>query len=174
MRFLYVAKMRRLCQGEEHNFFAGYGANVVVQAQHFGAGDLLDHRFHDRPGRFDQMGPYLFEQVSSFLSWERLDQLLFGRRQDTLEADHEQITDQVGAKVLGSPAHVFPFEARHPFADSGFDFSLCFHGGLEHGRIPSRKPARALARTGRQNGTHCSRGNWKTQYQGVGVRVGPS
>ena len=34
--------MRRLSQGEDDKFFAGYGANVVVQAQHFGAGDLLD------------------------------------------------------------------------------------------------------------------------------------
>ena len=47
-----------------------------------------------------------------------------------LEADHEQIADQMGVNILGAPAHVFLFEAADPFADGGFDFSLCFHGGL--------------------------------------------
>ena len=78
------------------NLFSGHGADVVVQAQHLDARDLLDHCFHDRPRRFDQMGPYLFEQVPPLLGDERLDQLLFSRGQDALEADHEEITDQVG------------------------------------------------------------------------------
>ena len=77
------------------------------------------------------MGPHLFEQVPPLLGRERLDQLLFGRGQDALEADHEQIADQVGVDVLGSPAHVFLLEAADPFADGGFDFSLRFHSDLE-------------------------------------------
>jgi hypothetical protein len=44
-----------------------------------------------------------------------------------VEADHEEITDQVGVDVLGSAPHVFLFKASHPFADRGFDFSLRFH-----------------------------------------------
>jgi hypothetical protein len=64
-------------------------------------GDLLDHRFQDRPRRFHQMGAYLFEQVSALLGRERLDQLLFGGGQDALEADHEEIIDQMGVNVLG-------------------------------------------------------------------------
>jgi hypothetical protein len=87
-----------------------------------------------------EMGPYLFEDVSSFLSRQRLDQLLLGRRQDTLEPDDEEIADPVAANVLGSPAHVFLFEARDPCADGGFDFPLCPHGGLERGRILARRP----------------------------------
>ena len=122
-------------QGEEHDLFAGHGADVVVQAQHLDAGDLLDHRFQDRPRRFDQLGPDFFEQVPPLLGRQRLDQLLFGRGQDALEADHEKVADQVGVNVLGPPAHVFLFKARHPFADGGFDFSLCFHGDLE--RVPT-------------------------------------
>ena len=62
-----------------------------------------------------------------FLGRERLDQVLLGRGQDALEADDEQIADQVGADVLGSPAHVVLLEAADPFANGGFDFSLRFH-----------------------------------------------
>ena len=65
------AEKRRLGQGEEHDFFASYGADVVMQAQHLDAGGLLDHRFHDRPRRFDEMGPDLFEQVPPLLGRQR-------------------------------------------------------------------------------------------------------
>ena len=88
--FLGVAVKRRLGQGEENDFLAGCGADVVVQAQHLAAGDLLDHRFHDRPRRLDQVRAYLFEQVSALLDRERLDQLLFGRGQHAPEADDER------------------------------------------------------------------------------------
>jgi RNA polymerase sigma factor (sigma-70 family) len=81
---LEFAVLRRLGQREEHNLLAGYGADVVVHAQHLHAGNLMDHRFHDRPRRFDQVSPDLFEQVPPLLGGERLDQLLFGRRQDAL------------------------------------------------------------------------------------------
>ncbi len=64
---------RRFHQGEEHDLFTGDGADVVVQTQHLDAGDLLDHRFHEGPGRFEQVGPDLFEQVPAFLGRERLD-----------------------------------------------------------------------------------------------------
>jgi hypothetical protein len=60
--------------------------------------------------------------------------MLFGRSQDALKADHEEIAEQVRADVLGSPAHVFLLEAVDPFADGGLDLSLCFHGALA--RLP--------------------------------------
>ena len=112
------------------------GADVVVQGQHLDAGDLLDHRFHDRPGRFDQMGPHLLEQVPPLLGRKRLDQMLFGRGQHALKADHEEIAEQVGVNVLGSPAHVVLLEATDSFANGGFDFSLGLHGNL-HGIVIS-------------------------------------
>jgi hypothetical protein len=46
---LDVADLSSLGQGEEHDLFTGYGADVVVQAKHLDAGDLLDHRFQERP-----------------------------------------------------------------------------------------------------------------------------
>ena len=61
LSFVRLPVIRRLCQGEEHDLFSGDGADVVVQAQHLDACDLLNHRFHDRPSRFDQMSPYSFE-----------------------------------------------------------------------------------------------------------------
>ena len=36
----------------------------------------------------------------------------------------------MGVNILGAPDHAFLFKATHPFADGGFDFSLCSHGGL--------------------------------------------
>jgi hypothetical protein len=124
---LCFAEERRLGQSEEQDFFAGYCADVVVQAQHLGAGDLLHHRFHDRPRRFDQMGPDLFEQVPPLVRRQRLDQVLFGCGEHALKANHEEILEQVGLNVLGSPAHVILFEATDPRADGGFDFSLALH-----------------------------------------------
>ena len=62
--FFVSRNMTALGQGEEHDLFAGDRADVMVQTYDFGAGDLLDHGLHDRPGRFDQMRPHLFEQVS--------------------------------------------------------------------------------------------------------------
>src|SRR5438132_1194149 len=53
--------------------------------------------------------------------------LLLRRGQNALEANHEEIAEQVGVNVLGSPPHVFLFEAGDPFADGGFYFPLCFH-----------------------------------------------
>ena len=112
-RYFFFASRRtgRLGQGEENDLLAGDGADIMVQGQHLDAGDLLDHRFHDRTGRFDQMGPHLLQQVPPLLGRKRLDQMLFGRGQHALKADHEEIAEQVGVNVLGSPAHVVLLEA---------------------------------------------------------------
>ena len=53
----------RFCQGKDHDFFSRGRADVVVQADHFDAGDFLDHLLHHRPRRFDQVRPYLLEQI---------------------------------------------------------------------------------------------------------------
>lgn len=127
LSFPRLPVIRRLGQGKEHNLLSSHGADVVVQAQHLDASNIVDHGFQVRPPRLDQVGPYLFEQVPSFLLRERLDQVLFGGGQDTLEADHEEAADQVGADVFGTAAHVFLLEAAHSFADGGFDLALGFH-----------------------------------------------
>ena len=82
------------------------------------------------PSRFDQMGPYLFEQVPPIRGRDRLDQLLFSHGQHALEADHKEITDQVGVNVPGSTAHVLQLKASHEFANGGFDLAPCFHRNL--------------------------------------------
>ncbi len=64
---LGITEIRRLGEGQNNDLFAGDGADVMVQAQHLDTGDLLDHRFQDRAGRFDQMGSHLLEQVSPLL-----------------------------------------------------------------------------------------------------------
>ena len=113
--FLFgLTDIRRLGQGEENNLLACDGADVVVQAQHLDASDLLDYRFQYRPRRFDQVGPHLIEQVPAPIARKRLDQMLFGGGQNAVKADHEDISEQVGVNVRGTPAHVVPLEATAP------------------------------------------------------------
>ena len=95
------AKERRLGQREYHDFFAGDRADVVMQAHHLDAGHILDHGFHDRPRRFDEVDSHLLEQVSSLLGWKRCDQLLFCHGQDAFESDDEKIADQISVNILG-------------------------------------------------------------------------
>jgi len=66
----------------------------MVQVNRLGAGDILDHLFQDRTGRFDQMSPYLLQQVSSLFGRKRLDQLLFVPRSKRLKADYEKIAQR--------------------------------------------------------------------------------
>src|SRR5271165_3530822 len=131
---LDFADLRGLDQSEEHDLLASHGADVMVQAAHFDAGNLLDHRLHERPSGFEQMGPDLLEQVPPLLGRKRLDQMLFGGCQDALEPHYDQIIDQVRADILGPAAHVLQLEATHALADRGFDLALRFHGGLQRVR----------------------------------------
>ena len=80
---------------------AGYRAEVVVHGHDLDAGGFLDHRFEEWTGRFDQMGSYLLQQVSSLFGGKLLDQVLFGCGQDPRKADDEEIAKQVGVDVLG-------------------------------------------------------------------------
>ena len=50
-------------------------------------------------GRFNQMGPYLLQQVPPLIV-ERLDQVLLGCGQNALETHDEEIAEQVGVDVL--------------------------------------------------------------------------
>jgi len=84
-------------------------------------------------------------------SWWRLDTRtpviswtiasIIGRGQYTLEADHEQITDQMGLNVLGAPAHEFLFKATDPLGNGGFDFALGFHEASPTAKGADRRPA---------------------------------
>jgi hypothetical protein len=126
LSFLCFAVREWLGQCQDNERFAGHGADVVVQAHYLDAGDLLDQRLHERLRRFDQMGPYLLEQVPPFLGRE-FGKLLFGGCQQTLEPDDDEIAEQVGVNVLGASAPVFLLKATDLFADGGLDLSLSFH-----------------------------------------------
>ena len=69
----------------------------------------------------------LLQQVASFLNRKRLHQVLLGGSQNSQQANHQQITNQICPDVLGPPADVFLLEMGHPFADGSFDLALCFH-----------------------------------------------
>ena len=123
---LCFTEIRRPGKGEENHLLAGYGTDVVVQGHDLDAGNLRDRRFQDRTSRFNQMRPYLLEQVPP-LRVERLDQVLFGCGQNALEAHDEEIAEQVGVDVIGASAHVIVLEATDCFADGGLDLSVGFH-----------------------------------------------
>jgi hypothetical protein len=65
----------------------------------------------------------LLEQVTPLLGRKRLDQVLFSGSQNALKADHEEITEQVGMNVLGTPAHVVLLKVTNSFTNGGFEFS---------------------------------------------------
>src|SRR6266851_1989662 len=71
----------------------------------------------------------------------------------------------MGVNVLGPSSHVILFEATDPFADGGFDFSLCFHGGLERVPILGQRPAPAKPAHGHRTEVISYRGTWITSYQ---------
>ena len=125
-----LPEQRRLGQRKHHNFFARERADVMVQANRLDSSDILDERFQHRPGRFDQLDAHLFEQVSALPGRKCLDEMLFCRGQNTVEADHQQVAEQVSMNVFWTTAHVLLLESRYPFANSGFDFSLGFHCDL--------------------------------------------
>ena len=58
---LGFAAARRIGQREDDDLLGRYGADIVVQADHFDSSDVIDHGFHQRPRRFDQLRPDLFE-----------------------------------------------------------------------------------------------------------------
>jgi hypothetical protein len=72
--------------------------------------------------------------------------LLFGHCQDALEADHEEIAEQVRANVLGRAAHVLLLEAREPLADGSLDLTERLYGDREGAR--NFNPRRAQPRPG--------------------------
>jgi hypothetical protein len=123
-------EIRRPSEGEENDLLAGYGANVMVRGYDLDAGDLLDHRLHDWTGRFNQMAPYLLQQVPPPFGWKRLGQLLLGFGQNASEANHEKIAEQVDVDVLGAPADVILLEATDSLADGSFDLTPGSHGNL--------------------------------------------
>jgi len=67
-------------------------------------------------------------QVPPLSVRKRLDQVLLGRGQHAVEAYGEEITEQVGVKVLGASAHVVQLEANDSFAEGSFDLSRGSHG----------------------------------------------
>ena len=91
-------------------------------AQHLYANDLMDHRLQHRSCQFQQLVPCQFDEIPSFLRRRRPGQLPFGHSQNTLQADHQEIFDQVYANLLRSPSQVFLLEANDPLADGCFAF----------------------------------------------------
>ena len=135
---LCLTAVRRPGEGKKDYLFASYRADVVVHTHDVDTRGLLYHRLHDWTGRFDQMGPHLFQQVPAFFGRKRLDQVLLGGGQDALKTHDDEITEKVGADVLGATAHVILLEAADPLANGRFDLSVGFHGNFLAGSHENR------------------------------------
>ena len=122
-----LSELRRLGKSEEHNLFAGDGADVVMQAARLDARNVINQCFQGRPGGFNKLCSYLLQQVTTLLSRKRFHQVLLGSGQYTLQADHDQVTDQMRANVLWPTTHELLLEPRHSLANRRFDLSLRFH-----------------------------------------------
>ena len=125
---LRISKQWRTREGEEYDLLAGFGANVVVQADNFNPGDFFHRRLHDGASGFDELGAYLFEKVPTPLGGVRIGELLLGCGQDAAQPNDKEVANQVSPDILGAAAHEFLFEAADSVAYRGFDFALCFHG----------------------------------------------
>jgi hypothetical protein len=65
---LRLANQWGRAQRKQHDFLPGFGADVVMEADNFHAGDFGDHGFHGGACRFDEVGSHLLEQISTFLT----------------------------------------------------------------------------------------------------------
>ena len=74
------------------------------------------------------------------------DEMLFCSGQNALQADQQEIADQMRMKVLGTAAHEFLLKARNSFADGSFDFPLRFR---RHRMYPNTYPV-VCVRDGRE------------------------
>ena len=68
------------------------------------------------------MGAYLLEELPPLLGRKRLGQPVFGRAENALNADYQEITEQMGANVPGSPAEVLLLKAMYSLTNGGFEF----------------------------------------------------
>ena len=100
----------------------------MVQAHHFDARDLLDQSMQVWLRRFDQVGPHLLEQVPSLVGWG-FGKLLLAGRQQALEPDDNDISEQRGVNFFGATPSGILLKATDAFANGGLDFSLGFHSG---------------------------------------------
>ena len=53
--------------------------------------------------------------------------LLLGGRQQALQTHDDEIADQVGVNLFGTPSPIFLFKSTDSIADGGLDLSLGFH-----------------------------------------------
>ena len=81
--------------------------------------------------------------------------MLFRGGQNTPQADHEQIVDQMRVDIFGSSAHLTLFKVTESFTNRGLDFSLESSSaprlrperrdGFTHGRsVASHNKSRAI------------------------------
>jgi hypothetical protein len=88
------------------------GPACTCRRHQFDAGRLLDNRFQHWPRRFNQVTADLFEKVPPLLRRMSRDEALFGACRKALQADDEQIADQVRLDMLWAATNVILLETE--------------------------------------------------------------
>jgi len=105
-----VADYWMLVEGEDDDFFAADGADVVVETDDASVGDGSNEGFELRAGRFQELGADLLEEVAALFRRHGFDELSFGGGEDVGEANDDQVVNEVSMNVLRPAAHVFLLE----------------------------------------------------------------
>ncbi len=81
-----------------------------MEADGLDPANIFDKFFQNWSSGFDQLRANLLKEISSPLRREGRDQMLFGGGEDSLEADHEKVINEMSADVFGAASHVFLLE----------------------------------------------------------------
>lgn len=95
-----LPKTRQVNQSEDDNFLSGHGADVMVHTQHSDTRNLVDERFQHRASQFHQLLTCLLDQITAFLWRQSFAELSLGECQRALNANNQEIFDEVGVNLL--------------------------------------------------------------------------
>ena len=154
---LCFAEEARLGERKDHDFFAGCGADVMVQAHHLDAGDVLDHRLDEGGAVSIKWDRTSLSRSLPFADGSDLTRCFSAAVNTPSRRTTMKISEQVGMNVLGAAAHVILLETSDPLADGGFDLSLRLHRILQRVQFLFGGPHRdsPRARRGDKSTANC-------------------
>ena len=103
----------------------------VVHADAHRTGRFRDECIDSCAGNLQQVGANAFEHVTALIRGLHCGQAYFRQRENALQADEQQVADEVGADLLGPTTHEFLHKSSDTFADGSLDFASSSHRALD-------------------------------------------